>query len=164
MPASTRSSWSCGTRQHGSAHFHRYLELGSIGALAQDLDRRGMQTKRRPFANGKRWRNSVRRRRACALLRNRFHVGDVVYRGAVFCSDRCARAFHPINLICQHWPLSFRRPRPGAALCSLHCAARHRECSRKCAISGPARGCFKPRARAKINATSVGTSHDPSCP
>jgi DNA invertase Pin-like site-specific DNA recombinase len=32
--------------------FQRYLELGSVRSLAQDLDRRGIRTKRRALANG----------------------------------------------------------------------------------------------------------------
>jgi len=33
--------------------FARYLELGSVRALAQDLDRRGIRSKRRRLSNGR---------------------------------------------------------------------------------------------------------------
>jgi site-specific DNA recombinase len=33
--------------------FARYLELGSVRALAQDLDRRGIRTKPRRLSNGR---------------------------------------------------------------------------------------------------------------
>jgi site-specific DNA recombinase len=63
--------------------FTSYLQLGSIGALIEDLDRRGIRTK----ANG---RPDVRQRGGIRfgvgslahLLKNRFYIGEVVYRGA----------------------------------------------------------------------------------
>jgi site-specific DNA recombinase len=64
--------------------FRRYLELGSIRSLVEDLDRTGIRTKRRVGANGR----SVGGIRfgvgpLAHLLRNRFYVGEVVYRGGV---------------------------------------------------------------------------------
>ena len=64
--------------------FQRYLELGSLGALIEDLDRRGIRTK----ANG---RTSGRQRGGIRfgvgslayLLKNRLYIGEVVYRGEV---------------------------------------------------------------------------------
>jgi site-specific DNA recombinase len=62
--------------------FQRYLELGSIRALAQDLDRRGIRTKRRVLANGQTIGGIRFGIGALAhLLRNRFYIGEVVYRG-----------------------------------------------------------------------------------
>jgi len=47
--------------------FGRYLEVGSIQALAEDLDRRGIRTRRQTLSNGKvPWRHSVRCRSARA--------------------------------------------------------------------------------------------------
>jgi len=40
--------------------FQRFLELGSVRALAQDLDRRGIRTKRRALANEQTNRGCVR--------------------------------------------------------------------------------------------------------
>jgi DNA invertase Pin-like site-specific DNA recombinase len=64
--------------------FQRYLELGSVRALIQDLDRRGIRTKRRAGTNG-RATGGIRFGVGplAHLLRNRFYVGEVVYRGKV---------------------------------------------------------------------------------
>lgn len=68
--------------------FTRYLELGSIGALAQDLDRRGIQTTRRKCDQGPAGTPVPFSVGALAhLLKNRFYVGDVVYRGEVSRGD-----------------------------------------------------------------------------
>jgi site-specific DNA recombinase len=64
--------------------FRRYLELGSIRALIQDLDRRGIRTKRQVGGNGQ-TRGGIRFGVGplAHLLRNRFYIGEVVYRGEV---------------------------------------------------------------------------------
>jgi site-specific DNA recombinase len=64
--------------------FRRYLELGSIRVLIQDLDRRGIRTKRRAGNNG-RTTGGIRFSVGplAHLLRNRFYVGEVVYRGKI---------------------------------------------------------------------------------
>jgi DNA invertase Pin-like site-specific DNA recombinase len=64
--------------------FRRYLELRSIGALAADLDRQGIRTRRRTLSNGK-TRGGIRFGVGTLghLLRNRFYVGQVVYRGKI---------------------------------------------------------------------------------
>ena len=64
--------------------FRRYLELGSIRALAEDLDRRDFRTKRQEISNG-RVRGGIRFGVGylAQILRNRFYIGDVVYRGKV---------------------------------------------------------------------------------
>jgi site-specific DNA recombinase len=64
--------------------FARYLELGSIRALADDLDRRGIRSKPRRLSNGR----TLGGRRfgvgaLAYLLKNRFYLGEVVYRGEV---------------------------------------------------------------------------------
>ena len=64
--------------------FRRYLELGSIRSLMQDLDRKGVRTKRQLGTNGR----SIGGIRfgvgpLAHLLRNRFYIGEVVYRGGV---------------------------------------------------------------------------------
>ena len=64
--------------------FRRYLELGSVGALAQDLDRCGVRTKQRPggkgnMAGGVRFGVGT----LAYLLKNRLYVGEISYRGEV---------------------------------------------------------------------------------
>jgi site-specific DNA recombinase len=64
--------------------FRQYLELGSIRSLIEDLDRKGIRTKRRLGTNGR----SIGGIRfgvgpLAHLLRNRFYIGEVVYRGGI---------------------------------------------------------------------------------
>jgi site-specific DNA recombinase len=64
--------------------FARYLELGSIRALAEDLDRRGICSKPRRLSNGRTIGGGRFGVGALAyLLKNRFYIGEVVYRGEV---------------------------------------------------------------------------------
>jgi site-specific DNA recombinase len=71
--------------------FECYLELGSIGLLIEDLDRRGIRTKRRLSSTGRplggiRFGVSP----LAHLLRNRFYIGEVVYRGAAHVGEHGA--------------------------------------------------------------------------
>jgi site-specific DNA recombinase len=63
--------------------FTSYLRLGSMGALIEDLDRRGIRTKANGLANGS-VRGGIRFGvgSLAHLLKNRFYIGEVVYRGA----------------------------------------------------------------------------------
>jgi site-specific DNA recombinase len=64
--------------------FARYLELGSIRALAEYLDRRGIRSKPRRLSNGRIIGGGRFGVGALAyLLKNRFYIGEVVYRGEV---------------------------------------------------------------------------------
>src|SRR5437588_3983016 len=64
--------------------FARYLELGSVRALAEDLDRRGIRSKPRRLSDGRTIGGVRFGVGALAhLLKSRFYVGEVVYRGAV---------------------------------------------------------------------------------
>src|SRR5256884_3008925 len=64
--------------------FTRYLELGSVRALAEDLDRRGIRSKPRRPSNGRTIGGGRFGVGALAhLLKNRFYIGEVVYRGEV---------------------------------------------------------------------------------
>jgi hypothetical protein len=64
--------------------FARYLELGSVRALAEDLDRRGIWSKPRRLSNGRTIGGGRLGVGALAhLLKNRFYIGEVVYRGEV---------------------------------------------------------------------------------
>src|SRR3954447_10648531 len=68
--------------------FARYLELGSIRALTEDLKRRGLRAKERRLSNGDiRGGGPLGTGSLTHLLRNRFYVGEVVYRGEVFSAD-----------------------------------------------------------------------------
>ena len=69
--------------------FQRYLALGSIRALAADLDRRGIRSKRRRLSTGRSIGGGSFGVGALAyLLKNRFYVGEVVYRREVHRGDQ----------------------------------------------------------------------------
>ena len=71
------------------AIFARYLELGSVAALAEDLDRKEIRTKRHVRSTGRVQGGGRFGVGALAyLLKNRFYVGEVVYRGEVYRGDR----------------------------------------------------------------------------
>jgi site-specific DNA recombinase len=64
--------------------FARYLELGSVRALAEDVDRRGIRSKPRRLADGGVIGGGRLGVGALAyLLQNRFYIGEVVYRGDI---------------------------------------------------------------------------------
>src|ERR1700745_1100735 len=69
--------------------FQRYLELGSLRALIEDLDGRGIRTRQQTLSNGK-VRGGIRFGigTLAHLLRNRFYIGEVVYRGAVHAGEQ----------------------------------------------------------------------------
>jgi site-specific DNA recombinase len=65
--------------------FAHYLQLGSLRALADALDRRGIRSKGRRLSNPSDGGGSRFGVGALAyLLKNRFYVGEVVYRGEVY--------------------------------------------------------------------------------
>jgi site-specific DNA recombinase len=64
--------------------FARYLELGSVRALKEDLDRQGIRSKPRRLSDGRTIGGGRFGVGALAhLLKNHFYIGEVVYRGAV---------------------------------------------------------------------------------
>src|SRR5437764_15340674 len=64
--------------------FARYLALGSVRALAEDLDSRGIRSKLRRLSDGRTIGGGRFGVGALAhLLKNRFYIGEVVYRGEV---------------------------------------------------------------------------------
>src|SRR5437588_348120 len=68
--------------------FARYLEHGSVRALADDLDGLGIRSKRRRLADGSIIGGGRFGVGALAhLLRNRFYVGEVVYRDDVHAGE-----------------------------------------------------------------------------
>jgi site-specific DNA recombinase len=64
--------------------FRRYLELGSIGALLQELDRLGVQTKSRDLSTGKTIGGGRFGKGGLNyLLKNRFYIGEILYHGEI---------------------------------------------------------------------------------
>jgi site-specific DNA recombinase len=71
--------------------FRRYLELGSLNLLLADLRTTGIKSKIRPLSNGRTIGGIPFTRGPLAvLLRNRFYVGEVRYRGEVFPGEQTA--------------------------------------------------------------------------
>jgi len=65
--------------------FRSYLELGSIGALLQELHRRGIRTKRTKLSSGRiRGGLTFGTGAASWLLKNSFYIGEVAYRGGIY--------------------------------------------------------------------------------
>jgi site-specific DNA recombinase len=70
------------------AIFTRYLELGAVKALAEDLERRGIRTKQRQLKDGRIIGGVAFGVGGLAhLLKNRFYIGEVVYCGETFRGD-----------------------------------------------------------------------------
>jgi DNA invertase Pin-like site-specific DNA recombinase len=64
--------------------FRRYLELGGIGLLLTDLRERGIVTKARHLFGGRTLGGIPFTRGSLAyLLRNRFYIGEVVFKGEI---------------------------------------------------------------------------------
>ena len=71
--------------------FRRYLDLGSLNCLLADLRQTGVKTKLRPLSNGKTIGSiPFTRGSLAALLRNRFYIGEVRYKGEVFSGEQPA--------------------------------------------------------------------------
>jgi site-specific DNA recombinase len=77
--------------------FQRYLEVGSIRDLAEDLDRRKIRTRRQALSNGK-IRGGIRFGvgSLAQLLRNRFFIGEIAYRGAQYVGEHEAIVDRPL--------------------------------------------------------------------
>ena len=77
--------------------FERYLELGSIRMLAADLDHKGIRSKPRQLSNGRLIGGGAFGVGALAyLLKNRFYIGEVVYRGEVHRGDHAPILDRPL--------------------------------------------------------------------
>jgi site-specific DNA recombinase len=71
--------------------FRRYLDLGSLNLLLADLRRTGVKTKLRPLSNGQTIGGiAFTRGPLGALLRNRFYIGEVRFKGEVFPGEQPA--------------------------------------------------------------------------
>jgi site-specific DNA recombinase len=77
--------------------FERYLELGSMRTLADDLDHRGIRSKPRQLSSGRFIGGGAFGVGALAyLLKNRFYIGEVVYRGEVHRGDHAPILDRPL--------------------------------------------------------------------
>ena len=71
--------------------FQRYLELGCLSALQRELDARGIRSARRRRTDGHSIGNSPIGRGALAhILRNRFYLGEVAYKGRIYRGEQPA--------------------------------------------------------------------------
>ena len=77
--------------------FERYLELGSIRMLVADLDHKGIRSKPRQLSNGRLIGGGAFGVGALAyLIKNRFYIGEVVYRGEVHRGDHAPILNRPL--------------------------------------------------------------------
>jgi hypothetical protein len=140
--------------------FQRYLDLGSIGLLLVDLRERGVVTKVRQLSDGRTVGGIPFTRGPLAyLLRNRFYIGEVVFR-TTRSSSPCRGARPPIGAVAmsllpkarrQH--KSFRSaPTPGSSS-----SARLRADGNGCPRSRPApqQSTASPHGRPAASATST---------
>jgi site-specific DNA recombinase len=71
--------------------FRLYLECGSVGALAEELARRNILSKVRTFASGRVKGGGPYSVGALAhFLKNRFYIGEVVYRGETHAGEHAS--------------------------------------------------------------------------
>jgi DNA invertase Pin-like site-specific DNA recombinase len=77
--------------EHVRQIFARYLELGSVHALMRDLKERSILTKQRQLKTGA-TRGGVHFGRGALfyLLRNRFYIGEVNYKGQIYPGEQPA--------------------------------------------------------------------------
>jgi site-specific DNA recombinase len=76
--------------------FRLYLECGSVGALAEELTRRDIVSKVRTFASGRPKGGGPYSVGALAhFLKNRFYIGEVVYRGETHPGEHASIVDHP---------------------------------------------------------------------
>jgi site-specific DNA recombinase len=100
--------------------FRRYLELGSLDSLMRDLRERGVITKVRRLSNGSTIGGIPFTRGPLAyLLRNRFYVGKVVYRGEVCPAEHepilARELFDAVRVKLTQQHQAFLRGRTGSA-------------------------------------------------
>jgi site-specific DNA recombinase len=75
--------------------FRLYLECGSVGALAEELARRNIVSKVRSFATGRTKGGGQYSVGALAhFLKNRFYIGEVVYRGETHAGEHASIIDH----------------------------------------------------------------------
>ena len=82
--------------------FRRYLELGSINPLLADLRNSGIRTKRRQLTTGRVIGGIPFGRGALGyLLRNRFYVGEVRYKGEILSGEQPAILDRKFSMLCR---------------------------------------------------------------
>src|SRR5918997_5492426 len=71
--------------------FQRYLELGCLSALQREMQERGIRSVRRRRADGRPCGSTPIGRGALAhILRNRFYLGEVAYKGRIYKGEQPA--------------------------------------------------------------------------
>ena len=72
--------------------FQRYLELGCLSALQRELDERGIRSVRRRRADGRQHAGArpIGRGALAHILRNRFYIGEVAYKGRIYKGEQPA--------------------------------------------------------------------------
>jgi hypothetical protein len=76
--------------------FHRYLELGAVGPLLEELNRRGVRTRAQTQCGGRiRGGGAFRRGTLAHLLKNRCYVGEILHRGEIHPADHAPIVDHP---------------------------------------------------------------------
>ena len=68
--------------------FQRYLDLGSINALIEDLDRRGVRTRSLKLTSGQ-TRGNIRFGTGALYwtLRNRLYLGEILFKGKIYAGE-----------------------------------------------------------------------------
>ena len=93
--------------------FRLYLECGSVGALAEELARRNIVSKVRTFTSGRAKGGGPYGVGALAhFLKNRFYIGEVVYRGETHAGEHASIIDRRLLRCC---PGQACRERSGAA-------------------------------------------------
>jgi hypothetical protein len=68
--------------------FKRYLELGSVGRLLEDMNRLGIRTRHQTLSSGERRGGGAYGKGALVyLLRNRCYVGEILHRGQIHAGE-----------------------------------------------------------------------------
>jgi site-specific DNA recombinase len=68
--------------------FRRYLELGSVGLLLEDMNRLGIRTRSQTLSNGQQRGGGAYGKGALVyLLRNRCYVGEILHRGQIHAGE-----------------------------------------------------------------------------
>jgi hypothetical protein len=91
--------------------FRLYLKCSSVGGLAEELGRRKIVSKVRTISNGRTQGGGPYSVGALAhFLKNRFYIGEVVYRGEVHAASTSLSSTAPPSMPCkQHSQRTFGR-------------------------------------------------------
>ena len=108
--------------------FRRYLELGSLNLLMADLRERGIATKMRSLKTGRTIGGIPFTRGPLAhLLRNRFYIGEVVFKGEVLPGEQPAILAQTHDVLTREsWQGRNRLTRRTVGRCRRDCRSRWR--------------------------------------